>query len=133
LITLSLSAKVAAGLHVGLLVGDKLADLQVDYPSAPEMLGNFVARFVADDALDELMLVGWLSTASNSTVAVCIERALALLATTASRHRLHDIWGVGGGQMPTRTLTHQIQLILKVSCPHTICQNLLQTGVSVSR
>lgn len=42
-----------------------------------------------------------------------MERAHSLLEQANTMHRLHDIWGVGGGQRPVRALQHEIELILK--------------------
>jgi hypothetical protein len=54
---------VATAINTILL--DELHDLAVDYPTAPEMLGNFIARCVADCAIDQAIVNEWCKNAAQ--------------------------------------------------------------------
>ncbi|KOB69365.1 Programmed cell death 4a, partial [Operophtera brumata] len=77
---------------------EKLPDLVLDTPDAATLLSNFIARCVADDCLPPKL---------------SIHRAETLLSMKQGLVRLDNIWGVGGGIRPVKSLIRQIQLLLK--------------------
>ncbi|XP_050676495.1 programmed cell death protein 4 [Leptidea sinapis] len=93
---------------------ERLADLQLDTPDAPVMLSNFIARCVADDCLPPSFVTGASDRQHLSPLASqSLSRADTLLSMKQGMVRLDNIWGVGGGIRPVKSLIRQIQLLLK--------------------
>lgn len=114
-----------------------LPDLILDTPDAPHLLGNFIARAVADDCLPP-KYVHQLATATRNSPknghengaaepeeeAAGASRQINELAQQAldyaeghlSMHlwaHLDNVWGVAGGLRPVKTITKQMELLLK--------------------
>ncbi|KAL4714732.1 hypothetical protein ACJJTC_002591 [Scirpophaga incertulas] len=92
---------------------DKLPDLVLDTPEAVVMLSNFIARCVADDCLPPKFIQTQSSATLNAPAKQAILRADTLLSMKQGLVRLDNIWGVGGGIRPVKSLIRQIQLLLK--------------------
>jgi programmed cell death protein 4 len=104
----------------------QLSDLVLDTPDAPHVVGNFLARAVADDCLPPKYVhqLAALSSAKNGA-AENAERHLEDLAVEALKYaeghlsmpsgwaHLDNIWGVAGGLRPVKTITTQMELLLK--------------------
>ncbi|XP_061725475.1 programmed cell death protein 4 [Cydia pomonella] len=92
---------------------EKLPDLVLDTPDAAVLLSNFIARCVADDCLPPRFVSQQRDTPLNSAARQAIHRAETLLSMKQGLVRLDNIWGVGGGIRPVKSLIRQIQLLLK--------------------
>ncbi|XP_039499901.1 programmed cell death protein 4 [Drosophila santomea] len=93
-----------------------LPDLVLDTPEAPIMLGNFMARAVADDCIppkfvaksvEELKLLELGEHAEQA-----LRRADSLIYKQVWAH-LDNVWGMGGPLRPVKTITKQMELLLK--------------------
>ncbi|CAH2101268.1 unnamed protein product [Euphydryas editha] len=92
---------------------DKLPDLTLDTPDAAVLLSNFIARCVADDCLPPKFVQTQALLDLNPPARQAIHRAETLLSMKQGLVRLDNIWGVGGGIRPVKSLIRQIQLLLK--------------------
>lgn len=92
---------------------EKLPDLVLDTPDAVQLLSNFIARCVADDCLPPKFVQTQANTDLNPCARQAIHRAETLLSMKQGLVRLDNIWGVGGGIRPVKSLIRQIQLLLK--------------------
>ncbi|XP_053623065.1 programmed cell death protein 4 isoform X1 [Plodia interpunctella] len=92
---------------------DKLPDLVLDTPDACVLLSNFIARCVADDCLPPRFVQTQTQAELNAHAKQAIHRAETLLSMKQGLVRLDNIWGVGGGIRPVKSLIRQIQLLLK--------------------
>lgn len=92
---------------------EKLPDLVLDTPDAVVLLSNFIARCVADDCLPPRFVQNQAKLELNSHAKQAIHRAETLLSMKQGLVRLDNIWGVGGGIRPVKSLIRQIQLLLK--------------------
>ena len=91
-----------------------LPDLTLDTPEAPTILGNFLARAVADDCLPPKFVTkpSNLDALSEHAV-VAIRRADTLLNMKQGWAHLDNVWGMGGPLRPVKTITKQMTLLLK--------------------
>jgi len=91
---------------------NSLADLKLDTPDAAVVLGQFMARSVADDCLRPCYIKEHLERASEEA-RVSLERAHRLLGMKHGIVRLDTIWGYGGGIRPVKMLVKEIALLIK--------------------
>jgi len=94
------------------LLNTDLPDLLLDYPNAAEIVGNFLARAAADEALPaEFMFTpnvdkeSW----SNEQAKLALDHAELMIV---NKYRLDTIWGVGGATKPVRFLVTKIKQLL---------------------
>lgn len=92
---------------------NSLGDLKLDTPDASVVLGQFMARSVADDCLRPCYIREHLERAS-AEARVTLERAHRLLGMKHGIVRLDTIWGFGGGIRPVKMLVKEISLLIKV-------------------
>jgi len=92
---------------------DDLDELSLDTPDAPEILGKFIARAVADDCLPPCFVKNLEDTSPNSPQRKALHKADILLHVNHGMVRLDSIWGVGGGRRPVKHLIKKIVLLLK--------------------
>lgn len=91
-----------------------LPELVLDTPGAPTILGNFIARAVADDCVPPAFVNRYLeSSTQDSHIKVAAEHASALLNMKHGLVRLDSVWGVTGGMRPVKYLIRQMQFLLK--------------------
>uniref|UniRef100_A0A6M2DD33 Programmed cell death protein 4 n=1 Tax=Xenopsylla cheopis TaxID=163159 RepID=A0A6M2DD33_XENCH len=90
-----------------------LPDLILDTPEAPTLLGNFIARAVADDCLPPKFITTHRESPANEHASTALGRADTLLSMKHGMVRLDNVWGVGGGLRPVKSLTRQMNLLLK--------------------
>ncbi|XP_043919949.1 programmed cell death protein 4 [Protopterus annectens] len=90
-----------------------LPDLILDTPEAPQMLGQFIARAVADHALPLDFLDRYKGKVDCDHARAALSRAALLLSMKRDINRLDNVWGVGGGQRPVRHLIREMNLLLK--------------------
>ncbi|XP_058445328.1 programmed cell death protein 4 [Malaya genurostris] len=94
---------------------ENMPDLILDTPEAPHILGNFIARAVADDcippkyAYDVEKDGGTLSAPAREA----LTRANGLLSMHQGWGHLDDVWGVGGALRPVQTITRQMAMLLQ--------------------
>ncbi|XP_030643857.1 programmed cell death protein 4a isoform X1 [Chanos chanos] len=91
----------------------ELPDLILDTPEAPQMLGQFVARAIADHALPMNFLNRYKGKVDCEHARAALDRASVLLSMKREIVRLDNVWGVGGGQRPVRHLIKEMNLLLK--------------------
>ncbi|XP_041134203.1 programmed cell death protein 4-like [Polyodon spathula] len=90
-----------------------LPDLILDTPEAPQMLGQFIARAMADHALPMNFLDRYKGRVDCDHARAALDRAAVLLSMKREIMRLDNVWGVGGGQRPVRHLIREVNLLLK--------------------
>lgn len=108
----------------------QLDDLELDTPDASTVLGNFIARAIADDCIPPKYVTtakkrleskrGANSSDNNNQLTKAETRALATLTyanslINAKRGliRLDTVWGLTGGARPVKFLIKQMRLLLK--------------------
>uniref|UniRef100_A0A2P2I200 Programmed cell death protein 4 n=1 Tax=Hirondellea gigas TaxID=1518452 RepID=A0A2P2I200_9CRUS len=89
-----------------------LDDLVIDTPAAPTILGNFVARSVADDCIPPKFLSGYIGQLDSNNSALCLRRAQSLLSMRHGLVRLDAVWGLGGATRPVKHLIKKMNLLL---------------------
>ncbi|XP_004524871.1 programmed cell death protein 4 [Ceratitis capitata] len=93
---------------------DNLPDLTLDTPDAPTILGNFLARAVADDCLPPKFVTKPTDLdAQNQLAIAAIRRADTLLHMKQGWAHLDNVWGMGGPLRPVKTITKEMTLLLK--------------------
>lgn len=90
-----------------------LPDLILDIPDAPTVLGNFVARAIADDCIPPKFLTVAKEKSDSDVFQEALSRADTLLSMKHGLVRLHNVWGVGGALRPVKYLTRQMSLLLQ--------------------
>uniref|UniRef100_A0A3Q3WHH0 Programmed cell death protein 4 n=1 Tax=Mola mola TaxID=94237 RepID=A0A3Q3WHH0_MOLML len=91
----------------------ELTDLILDTPDAPQMLGQFIARAIADHILPMSFLDCYKGKVDCEHARVALDRAAVLLTMNREIVRLDNVWGVGGGQRPVKHLIKEMNLLLK--------------------
>jgi programmed cell death protein 4 len=90
-----------------------LDDLRLDTPDAHNLLGQFIARCVADDCLPPKFIMNYKGKVESDYVKSALEKAEVLLTMNHGIAHLDNIWGVGGGNRPVKYLTNKIVDLLK--------------------
>lgn len=91
----------------------ELPDLILDTPEAPQMLGQFIARAIADHVLPMSFLDCYKGKVDCEHARVALDRATVLLSMKREVVRLDNVWGVGGGLRPVKHLIKEMNLLLK--------------------
>ena len=91
---------------------NNLSDMVLDTPEAPTALGNFIARSVADDCLPPAFVQNFKSP-GDGVINTCINHASNLLTMKHGLVRLDNVWGVGGGTRPVKSLIRQMNTLLE--------------------
>lgn len=96
---------------------EQLNDLTLDTPESPDLLGQFIARAVADDCLPPKYLAdhkGDLPEDGSAQHAeAALEKADVLLNMKHGIVRLDNIWGAASTLRPVKFIIKKIQLLLK--------------------
>lgn len=93
---------------------EMLPDLQLDTPNADILLGNFIARAVADDCLPPIYVQRSKETyANDKPMRAAIDHAAGLLSTHHGLINVDRIWGITGGMRPVMYLVKQMHSILE--------------------
>lgn len=90
-----------------------LPDLVLDTPDAPIILGNYIARSVADDTLAPRFLQNYQGKVECDLAKQALARADVLLSMKHGMTRLDNVWGVGGGLRPVTSLVRSMGLLLQ--------------------
>lgn len=91
-----------------------LPDLILDTPEAPTLLGNFIARSVADDCIPPKYVTSPDNVHQLSEYALAaLKRADALLSLKQGWAHLDNIWGKAGPLRPVKNITKQMSALLK--------------------
>ncbi|XP_048399677.1 programmed cell death protein 4-like isoform X3 [Stegostoma tigrinum] len=83
-----------------------LPDLVLDTPEAPQMLGQFIARAMADHVLPTGFLDSYKGKVDCEQARVALDKAVVLLSMNRGV-RLDNVWGVGGGLRPVKQLVKE--------------------------
>ncbi|XP_078587277.1 programmed cell death protein 4-like isoform X4 [Branchiostoma floridae x Branchiostoma japonicum] len=92
---------------------DDLADLTLDTPDAPHVVGSFIARAVADDVLPPKYVTDYKGSGESTQTRAALDRAHVLLSMKHGMVRLDNVWGVGGGQRPVKYLIKKMNMLLR--------------------
>lgn len=93
---------------------DDLPDLILDTPEAPTVLGNFIARAVADDCIPPRYVTHSDNMdKSNEYARTALIHANTHLSLQTGWAHLDDVWGVGGALRPVKTITKQMNMLLQ--------------------
>jgi len=92
---------------------EELSDLTLDAPSAPEILGRFIARAVADDLLPPKYVQSYKGKLTCPFAVRAMAEAENLLLIKHSYTRLDHVWGVGGAHHPNKLLLKRVKLLLQ--------------------
>uniref|UniRef100_A0A1E1XBB3 Programmed cell death protein 4 n=1 Tax=Amblyomma aureolatum TaxID=187763 RepID=A0A1E1XBB3_9ACAR len=90
-----------------------LPDLVLDTPDATTVLGNFLARAVADDCVPPKYVQLNLEETDCLLSKQTLQHASTLLSMKHGLVRLDNVWGMGGGMRPVKYLVKKIQMLLK--------------------
>ncbi|KAL1122659.1 hypothetical protein AAG570_002986 [Ranatra chinensis] len=90
-----------------------LPDLILDTPDAATVLGNFLARAIADDCIPPKLIKVLREKAESDHAKLALTRADVLLSMKHGLVRLDNVWGVGGGLRPVKSLVRQMNLLLQ--------------------
>ncbi|KAG7165479.1 programmed cell death protein 4-like [Homarus americanus] len=90
-----------------------LSDLVLDTPDAPTILGNFIARSIADDCIPPKFLQSYKGKVACEHAVVTLARSDSLLSMRHGLVRLDNVWGVGGGTRPVKYLVKKMVLLLE--------------------
>ncbi|XP_023021929.1 programmed cell death 4 [Leptinotarsa decemlineata] len=90
-----------------------LNELILDIPDAPTVLGNFIARAIADDCIPPKFIVTTKEKSDDKDFQEALIHADTLLSMKHGLVRLHNVWGVGGALRPVKALTRQMSLLLQ--------------------
>merc|ERR1719249_14651 len=91
----------------------QLSDLILDTPDASTIIGNFMARCIADDCIPPKFLQSYKGHVTEVEAVKALCRADTLLSMKHGLVRLDNVWGVGGGIRPVKYLVKKIILLLK--------------------
>ncbi|XP_069140774.1 programmed cell death protein 4-like [Argopecten irradians] len=92
---------------------NSLSDLTIDTPEAPVVIGQFIARAVADDCLPPKYMRSYKGNVECEHTVNALEKAELLLSKKHGIVRLDNIWGTGGGIRPVKYLIKQMVMLLK--------------------
>lgn len=96
-----------------------LGDLKLDNPNAPETIGTFVARGIADKVINRTYIDRRLSAgntevdAGSDMVRKAIESARVLITINDHLYQLSHVWGNKGGFLAVRELTDKIHELIQ--------------------
>uniref|UniRef100_A0AAY4AHG3 Programmed cell death protein 4 n=1 Tax=Denticeps clupeoides TaxID=299321 RepID=A0AAY4AHG3_9TELE len=91
-----------------------LPDLVLDTPGAPQLVGQFIARAVADQILSSSYIESYKGRVDCEHARAALDRAAILLKMNqGSGLRIDNLWGTGGGQRPVIQLIKEVNLLLK--------------------
>lgn len=90
-----------------------LPDLILDTPEAHIVLGNFLARAIADDCIPPKFIETLKEKAETDNAKQALSRAETLLSIKHGLVRLDNVWGVGGGLRPVKYLIRKMILLLQ--------------------
>jgi len=90
-----------------------LSDMILDTPEAPQLMGKFIARAVADDALPPKFVQSYKGSVECPNTRASLQKADTLLSLPHGIVRLDNVWGEGGGIRPVRYLIQKIEMLLK--------------------
>uniref|UniRef100_A0A4W4FC64 Programmed cell death protein 4 n=1 Tax=Electrophorus electricus TaxID=8005 RepID=A0A4W4FC64_ELEEL len=92
----------------------ELPDLVLDTPTAPRLVGQFIARAVADHILPTNFVEGYKGRVDCGHTRAALDRAAVLLKMRRETGlRIDNLWGLGGGQRPVNQLIKEVNLLLK--------------------
>lgn len=90
-----------------------LPDIMLDTPEAPHLLGNFIARAVADDCIPPKYAYQSDREDLDQHGQAALVRATTLLSMHDGWGQLDNVWGVGGALRPVQTITQQMSMLLQ--------------------
>ncbi|MGH0119696.1 UNVERIFIED_CONTAM: hypothetical protein FKN15_069881 [Acipenser sinensis] len=103
-----------------------LPELILDTPEAPQMLGQFIARAIADHALPMNFLDRYKGRVDCDHARAALDRAAVLLSMKREIMRLDNVWGVGGGQRPVRHLIREAVVMVLESSGETAVKMMVK-------
>lgn len=96
------------------LLLENLPDLVLDVPESAHILGNFMARAIADDCIPPRYVTQAEDTDKlNEFAQAAIKHAQTHLSMQTGWAHLDNVWGVAGGLRPVKKITSQMGLLLR--------------------
>lgn len=92
---------------------DGLDDIRLDTPDAHNLIGQFIARCIADDCLPPKFITNYKGKIENEYIKTALEKAEVLLSMNHGIAHLDNIWGIGGGNRPVKYLINKMADLLK--------------------
>lgn len=92
---------------------NNLPDLILDTPDAVQLIGNFIARAVADDCAPPIYVTHPDVEPPNELAIAALKRADALLSLKQGWTLLDNVWGMGGPLRPVKSITKQMTSLLQ--------------------
>jgi programmed cell death protein 4 len=119
-----MTSRLISDLYNGIFTQDDIAhcfdellgsidDIVLDTPDAHNLLGQFIARCVADDCLAPKFIGSYKGKVNSEFVKAALEKAEVLLSMNHGIAHLDNIWGCGGGNRPVMLLSNKIVELLK--------------------
>ncbi|KAF0303825.1 Programmed cell death protein 4 [Amphibalanus amphitrite] len=105
---------------------EQLPELVLDCPDAPEILGNFMARCIADDCLPPKYLSGHKGKVECRLAIKALDRADLLVSSPQGMSRLDNVWGTGGARRPVRALVSQMVQLLQEYLSSADCDEAIR-------
>lgn len=91
----------------------RIVDLRLDTPDAPNLIGQFIARCIADDCLAPKFVSSYTGKIDNEYLKEALDKAHVLITMKQGMSHLDNIWGMGGGNRPVKYLTNKMVALLK--------------------
>ncbi|XP_044756865.1 programmed cell death protein 4 [Coccinella septempunctata] len=88
-------------------------DLVLDIPDAPILIGNFIARAIADECIPPKFIDQTLEKSDGERFQTALKHAKVLINMEHGLSRLHNVWGFGGALRPVKSITKRMILDLK--------------------
>ncbi|XP_062845710.1 programmed cell death protein 4b isoform X2 [Trichomycterus rosablanca] len=93
---------------------EELPDLVLDTPAAPQLVGQFIARAVADQILSRNYVDGFKGRVDCEHARAALDRAAVLLKMSEEAGiKIDNLRGSGGGRRPVDELVKEVNLSLK--------------------
>lgn len=88
-------------------------DLKLDCPEAPTLIGNFIARAIADECIPPCFIDQTKQKCEEKNFINALNHAKVLINMEHGLSRLHNVWGFGGALRPVKSITKRMIVDLK--------------------
>lgn len=88
-------------------------DLVLDIPDAPTLIGNFIARAIADECIPPKFIDQTKKKSDGEKFLTALDHAKVLINMDHGLSRLHNVWGFGGALRPVKSITKRMILDLQ--------------------
>lgn len=114
LLSINLNEKKSLFYSIGFdMLLANLPDLILDTPDAAHLIGNFIARAVADDCVPPIYVTNPEVEPPNEHAKAALKCADTLLSMKQGWTLLDNVWGMGGPLRPVKSITKQMTSLLQ--------------------